>query len=155
MIIQINIWCCSSCNVKMTTLEDTSPYSDPTVLAPGGNEWGYVGEGGLDGLVCPSCLTKQKERDEVTEKTKQAQKLAQIIENNRGRCTAEICYDAWYIYKDQPAGFENLSVEEQDDWHDNGVTLARWNDYLLLGNSYGSGILEALALRAGLKVENV
>lgn len=87
--------------------------------------------------------------------TQQAQKLAKIIEDNRGQCTAVIDNDAWHIYRDQPAGFDDWSFEETDAWYDASGTLAQWSDYPLLGNSYGNGILEALALKAELKLEDV
>lgn len=91
----------------------------------------------------------------TTEEYEQAQKLAKLIEAHRPRCTAQIDNDSWHIYLDQPEGFDDWDQDKQDDWYDSEGTIARWDDYPLLGNSYGNGILEALALSAGLKVEDV
>lgn len=91
----------------------------------------------------------------TTKKYKQAQSLAKVIEAHRGRCTAQIDNDAWHIYKDQPAGFYDWDQDKQDDWYESEGTIASWDDYPSLGNSYGNGILEALALQAGLRVEDV
>ncbi len=91
----------------------------------------------------------------TTEEYEQAQKLAKVIEAHRGRCTAQIDNDSWHIYKDQPGDFEDWDEDKQDDWYEGEGTIAKSGDYPLLGICYGAGILEALALQAGLRGENV
>lgn len=85
----------------------------------------------------------------------QAQKLAKVIEAHRGRCTAQIDNDAWHIYLDQPAGFEDWDQDKQDDWYEGEGTIAQWSDYPQLYRGDGLGVLQALAFTADMKVELV
>lgn len=85
----------------------------------------------------------------------QAETLAQLIVKHKGNCTAFIDNDNWQIMKDAPEGWDGWPEDRQDEWYENEGVIARSSDYPRLGVSYGYGILEALALLAGLKVENV
>jgi len=57
-VIQINLWICEVCGKLRTTVEETSIYSDPTVVPPGGEKWWFVGPD--EKLACPDCLEKEK-----------------------------------------------------------------------------------------------
>lgn len=83
---------------------------------------------------------------------KQVEKLAKLIEQYKGKCTAIIDNDSWYILKDEPEG---MTDDEQDEWYEQESVIAKSTDYSDLGVVYGTGILEALAWTAGLKVEDV
>lgn len=80
-------------------------------------------------------------------------KLAKIITNNPG-AVAYIDNDAWYLYKPLPTGYDDWPQEEQDEWYGKS-RLACSDDFALLGNSYGYGLLEAMAHIHNIKLEEV
>jgi ribosomal protein L37AE/L43A len=57
-IYQTNIWICEVCGKQSVTVEEVSPYSDPVVAPPKGEEWEYVGEFPNELLACPECVKK-------------------------------------------------------------------------------------------------
>jgi len=54
-VYQTNLWICEVCGGVDSTIEETSPYSDPVVRPPNGEEWGFTKE---DLLACPECFKK-------------------------------------------------------------------------------------------------
>lgn len=57
-VYQNNLWICEVCGRCESTVYETSPYSDPVVAPPNGEEWEYVISDGKELLACPSCQIK-------------------------------------------------------------------------------------------------
>lgn len=60
MVFQVNYWVCEVCGRTATVAHATSPYSDPVVAPPKGEEWGYVKKPDKPRYqelhACPTCL---------------------------------------------------------------------------------------------------
>ena len=54
-VFQTNLWVCEGCGVVASTARETSPYGDPVVAPPEGEQWEYVSKDGAELLVCPDC----------------------------------------------------------------------------------------------------
>lgn len=61
MIVQTNTWICEVCDRVASTTEIVSPYSDPVVTPPSGEEWCYVIVDDCERLACPSCTGRGDE----------------------------------------------------------------------------------------------
>ncbi len=85
----------------------------------------------------------------------QAEALARILAEHKGHCTAVIDNDNWQILIDPPEGYEEWNEDAQDEWYETKGVVANNHEFPDLGNSYGYGVLEALALAAEIKVESV
>lgn len=81
------------------------------------------------------------------------QRLLQIIRTNPG-ANAYIDNDCWYLRKAVPEEYDDWDRTRQDEW-DEGCELAQWRNFPTLGNVYGYGLLEAMALAFDLKLEGV
>ena len=82
------------------------------------------------------------------------EKLAQLIRENPG-ATIMIDNDNWQIYRPGPVDYDTWSEDAQMQWDETHSVLAANNNYPELSALYGYGVLEALAIIAGVKIEQV
>ena len=62
-ITQINIWCCEACPYQaVSVVKDVEAYSEPVVMPPDDDTWGYRTIDGKERYVCPVCLKNLKEK---------------------------------------------------------------------------------------------
>ena len=52
-IYQMNLWICEVCGTCATTTEEVSPFDDPVVGYPHGQQWKYWSD--RETLACPNC----------------------------------------------------------------------------------------------------